>query len=240
MERFLPLIYDLMAVVIILVGIARGALRGFTATVVSLVGHLAAFLGALLLSKAGGQMIYQTVVRRHVLEFINQQITASPELGELLEQIGQMVQQMPRAAANILGLAGLDENQLAQTIGQTVSGAAAALEENIVGPAVVGFLAAALFVVLFAVFSFVARRLTSAAQWVCSIPGLQTMDRFLGGTLGLVQAGINLYLICIVVRLVLTFVAAPMEYLNLGIIQQTVIWSRVYYFDPFAFLAALG
>ena len=65
---------------------------------------------------------------------------------------------------------------------------------------------------------------------------IQTLNRFLGAILGLVEGCIDLYLLALVLRLALYFIPDPPLYFNEGIIMDTILWSRVYRFNPFAFL----
>ena len=111
-----------------------------------------------------------------------------------------------------------------------------AVEETLVRPAVTGLVSLLLFVVLFAIFAFLARRLSGLAGWVCRSPLLQPADRFLGGVIGAGEALVELYLICVALQLVLAFFG-DMTYLNRQILGDTIIWSWLGNFD---FSALLG
>lgn len=235
METMLPIMYDLAAVVIVLLTVSYSSQKGFAATIVGVAGHIAAFFGASFLAKLGSQILYTTIIRGKVMEFLETRLFDAGEVGDLFSQLQEIVSELPKLAANIVSSAGLDEAALSSAIGSTVSNAVKVLEQSVIRPAVTGFLSAALFVVLFFVFSILARSLTKAIRFVFRTPLLMPIDRFFGGVIGVAQAGIYLYLICVAFHLLFSFVGS-MQYLNQNIILDTFIWSRVYTFDPFSFL----
>lgn len=234
MEKYIPLFYDLAAVILLLITISRASKRGFTATIVTLVGNIAAFLGASFLSKAAAELLYKTVLHGQVSNFLETQLSGSSDLNELLQEITRMAEDLPRLAANITGITSLNEASISEAIGGAMANVAQNLETTIIRPTVISFLSMIGFIILFAVFSFLVHRVADMVRWVCKIPGLQSVDRFLGGVLGLVQAGINLYLIGIAAHLILYF-AGPMRFLSESLIMDTYIWKWIYSFDIFQF-----
>ena len=54
---------------------------------------------------------------------------------------------------------------------------------------------------------------------------------FLGGLLGLLQGSLNLYLVCIGLKL-LFYLLGGMKYCNQGIILDTLVLSKLYTLDP--------
>lgn len=231
---WISIVYDLAAVVLILVVVTRNARRGFASTVVGIVGHLAALAGALFLANLGAKAIYQMFLHSRVQQLLEENLSliasASPDLAQLEAAIEQTLEQLPSFLVNASGLGSFGESDLASLMAGGMAMTFEAVEETLVRPAVTGLVSLLLFVVLFAIFAFLARRLSGLAGWVCQNPLLQPADRFLGGVIGAGEALVELYLICVAMQLVLAFFG-DMAYLNRQILSDTIIWNWLGSFD---------
>ena len=167
------------------------------------------------------------------MRFLQEVVGDNLSSSDIMESISEAANTLPTFMANFYGLTG---SGLEDAIGDTVVGAVRALEQQIVEPAVTGFLHIVIFLICFAVLNFLAKRFSEAVGLVFKLPIIKTVDRFAGGLLGIVQGGINLYLIALVLRFVLYFISDPPMLFNEGLIMDTLIWSRVYEFNPFEFL----
>lgn len=105
--------------------------------------------------------------------------------------------------------------QFAQALSGGVSEVTAALEQMVIGPAVRGFLSVAAVYHHLCSIGNLCALLTSAVHFVFRSPILSPIDRFLGGVMGFLQASLNLYLICVVLKLVFYFIGS-MKYCNQG------------------------
>lgn len=233
MEFLLLICYDAIAVVILLLAVSKSARVGFAQTITAVLGRIAAFFAALFVGKAGSQLIYKLFLDNRIMSFLEETIADSATASEVLESIGEAAETLPAFMANFYGLTG---SQVESAVTDSVVGAVRALEEQVVEPAVTGFLHIVIFLVTFAVLCFLVHHFSKAVGLVFKLPVIKTVDRFFGGLLGIVQGGINLYLIALLVRFVLYFISDPPAFLNEGLIMDTMIWSRVYEFNPFEFL----
>ncbi len=232
--EFLILVcYDAIAVAILLVSINSCAKVGFAQTITSIVGRIASFFAALFIGKASSQLIYTIFLEKRLMRFLQETVGENLSAADIMESISEAADTLPTFMANFYGLTG---SGLEDAIGDTVVGAVRALEQQIVEPAVTGFLHIVIFLVTFVVLSFLAKRFSEAVGFVFKLPIIKTVDRFAGGVLGIVQGGINLYLIALVLRFVLYFISDPPALFNESVIMDTLIWSRVYDFNPFEFL----
>ena len=147
-----------------------------------------------------------------------------------MEQLQAAAAALPHISGNILGTS-IDLDAISAALANSTEQAVSVLEQNVIGPAIQGFVTAALFVLIFGVLGLLVRVLTSAVHFVFRSPILAPIDRFLGGAVGLVQASINLYLICMIFKLVF-YLVGGMKYFNQSIITDTLILSKFYNFDP--------
>ena len=86
MDKLVVLLYDLAAVLIILMTVAYSSQRGFATGVVRMIGQLAAFFGAAFLAKVGAQFLYDGFIRSEVNAFLNRNLTGG-QAGEILSQL---------------------------------------------------------------------------------------------------------------------------------------------------------
>ena len=152
-----------------------------------------------------------------------------------ISQLQAGLDQLPQVLGNVLDMA-LDVDAITQAVSQGTSSLASVLEEAVIGPAVLGFVSVLLFTVCFALLGGLVRLLTSAIHFVFHSPILLPIDRFLGSVVGLLQASVNLYLVCILLRLVF-YLFGGMRYCNQQIIMDTFILSKFYTFDPLSLFA---
>ena len=233
MEFLMLVLYDAIAVAVLLISVNSCAKVGFAQTVTGIIGRIASFFGALFIGKAGSQLIYKLFLDNKILRFLEETVADSVSADDILESLSEAADTLPAFMANFYGLT---STELEESIGNSVLDAVTVLEQQIVEPAVTGFLHIVIFLIAFAVFSFLAKRFSEAVGFVFKLPIIKTADRFAGGLLGVVQGGINLYLIALVLRFVLYFLSDPPALFNESLIMDTLIWSRVYEFNPFEFL----
>lgn len=233
MNFILLICYDALAALILLLAINKSARLGFAQTIVGLLGQICSFFGALFLGKAGSRLIYQLFLGKRVLRFLEESLGDAVSANDIISSLSETADSLPTFLANFYGLS---DDALQNSIGSTVRDAVQLLEEQVVEPAVTGFLHIVIFLIAFAVFSLLARHLAKAVGLMFKLPIIKTVDRFCGALLGILQGGINLYLLALLARLVLYFVNDPPGFFNERLIMDTLIWSRIYEFNPFTFL----
>ena len=229
MNLLIVLLYDLAAVLIILVTIARSSQRGFATGIVRLIGQFAAFFGAVFLSKNAAEIVYNSFLKTEVVAFLNSNLQGG-QAAEIVSQLQAGLEGLPQLSANILKM-GIDLDSITQALSNGVTELVSALEQSVIGPAVKGFVSVVLFTLFFALFGLIVKMLISAVHFVFRSPILAPIDRFFGGVAGLLQAGLNLYLVCVALKLVFYFIGG-MKYCNQELILNTLILSKIYTFDP--------
>lgn len=234
MEFLCLVLYDAIAVVILLLSVSKSARIGFAETITSIIGRIAAFFAALFIGKAGSQLIYDLFLDQRIHRFLNETIADSVSAGDILNSIQEATESLPSFVVNLYGLS--NSTYLEDAVNDSMVGAVRALEAQIVEPALTGFIHIVLFLLSFAVLCFLVHHFSKAVGFVFKLPVIKTVDRFLGGVLGVVQGGINLYLIALVLRFVLYFISDPPALFNEAMIMDTFLWSWIYEFNPFDFL----
>ena len=235
MDKLVVLLYDLSAVLIILMTVAYSAQRGFATGIFRLLGRLAALFGSAFLAKNGAELVYDQFLKTEVTGFLSQNLQGG-QLTDIIAQLQAGLQQLPKVYS-VIGMA-IDTDSISQALNSGAAQLTAALEQSVIGPAVRGALSAVIFSLCYLLLSGLVRLMTSAIHFVFHSPILLPIDRFFGAVMGFLQSCLNLYLICILFKLVF-YLLGGMKYCNQQIILDTMILSRFYTFDPLALLASL-
>ena len=236
MDKLVVLLYDLSAVLIILMTVAYSAQKGFATGIFRLLGRLAALFGSAFLAKNGAELIYDQFLKTEVTAFLSQNLQGG-QLTDIIAQLQAGLQQLPKVYSNVIGMA-IDTDSISQALNSGAAQLTAALEQSVIGPAVRGALSVVIFSLCYLLLSGLVRLLTSAIHFVFHSPILLPIDRFFGAVMGFLQSCLNLYFICILFKLVF-YLLGGMKYCNQQIILDTMILSRFYTFDPLALLASL-
>ena len=221
------------AVPVNLMTVTRSA-EGSQQEIFQLVGRLADFFGALFVAREGASIIYDSFLKTEVTSFLNRNLQGG-QAAEIISQLQAGLDQLPQVLGNVLDMA-LDVDAITQAVSQGTSSLASVLEEAVIGPAVLGFVSVLLFTVCFALLGGLVRLLTSAIHLSALLPHSAAISRFLGGVIGNTAGVSDLYLVCILLRLVF-YLFGGMRYCNQQIIMDTFILSKFYTFDPLSLFA---
>lgn len=92
------------------------------------------------------------------------------------------------------------------------------------------------FIVIFAVVSIVLGIVASVLKIINKIPVLGKMNSVLGAAMGLIEGLLSVFIICIAVRLIVSFGSGSMIFFNETTIGQTLVFRHFYNFEFLNFL----
>ena len=244
MEFGTGMILDIVLAVI-LAGIAWKAWKaGFVAAFISLIGTLAGYLGAAVLSGPVSRWLYVSVAHDRVLEYVSDRLP-DQVAGVPLDSLGELAELKDQAIAHISGVLeelGLDWGLLSQ--GEATGSDAAhqiygqvaeeghtmaqAIVDVVAGPAVEFAIRIGVFFLLFFLIMLVVRMLVGLGRGVNHVPLVGGFNRLLGLGLGCVQAAVAGYLITMALMLLITLSGNRWGWLNSHVISETnlILWFR--------------
>lgn len=228
------MLLDVMVVLLLLLITISAYRKGFLHSVVLLAGYVISIVAASLFSKPAAEWIYGRFLEPALLERIQEALASMPGLEQAEKLIHELAELLPDIIANPVlaayggeaGLAGLLEDGAAVT-GQAVS-------EQIVGPIVISMLQALLCLLIFLICVIIIKIIARTMQGVDRIPVLGPVNAALGALLGVVQAGVVIYLLALAVEVVISLTADRLEWLNTGIVDATILFRRIYEFRLFS------
>jgi uncharacterized membrane protein required for colicin V production len=185
-------VLDAAVILIILIFTWRAAKKGFVKTVVLFLGFLIAAFLAKTISVPLSENIYDSFAKEKISVFLEEK-TAEVS-GSVLEQTEKLTDSLPSIVKNAVDVFG-SSDAVEETIVESGQSIAAAVETQVVAPAVVLLIQTVLFLVLFSVFLFVIKRVGKMMGFVNKIPLVGKVNVFLGGILGTLEGVIIVFLL---------------------------------------------
>lgn len=225
--NFVSIIYDILAVVIVISCIAKGTKNGFAKTAIQTIGYICAIISALVISRIGASLIYTTVIQPAVITNMENSISNAVDAESVVNGLTEAVESLPAISYLLFDFNGVAEN-LINSVGLDFSAIAVAVEESVVRPVVEPILETVIFVVsliiLAAIVSFVAK----GSKFVNDVPIIGGFNSFFGGVFGILNGGLELCIAAFILRMVISSGIFP-EYFSEKIISETFLFRWIYY-----------
>ena len=179
----------LICLICVLVGVKKGFIH-------SVVRFLGAVIAALLASTLGGalaQWLFDTMFRGAMVEKINSSLQA---LGSenAAAAAGQVLASLPDFLVRALEEAGVTLETVSHAINSQTSGAAGMVVDYL-SPVFVNFLKVLAVIVLFFLFTTLARLLAALISDLLRLPILRELDGILGGVFGFLLALVSVWVV---------------------------------------------
>lgn len=213
------LVYDLLFLIVMIFSIAAGWRRGFLSTLTLLVGGVVAIVGAVLLSRMVGPILYHDHVG----------IAIARQVSESLAETGSDV------TATLHGLTFLPESvreSLVQAV-QELNGEAAPRIVELLEPIVLPLIQAILFLVVCILVRWLFRLLAWALRRCNVLPLVGGINRLLGGVLGFGMGVINVWLASLVLWLAALLTDGSFAFLSEPALNLSHAYRFLAGFNPF-------
>lgn len=232
MDKYMPYILDILVIVILFHTTYRGYRNGLIRTVAGLFGYLGALVVASVGSKLIGNLIV-TASRNSLIRMVSDKVGTMVNLDR--EQIVSLLyENIPSYLMNpIQQLIGTPE-ELASKIDLGTVSFAENLTDSVLIPVISTLVQALLFFLLFAICSYLIRRLVRAMDIFQKVPFVGSLNAVLGGILGCLQSIIILLVISTAVSLLLALTGGISDVLTAQSISQTYLFQIFYKMNPFS------
>lgn len=225
--NFIPIIYDVLAVVIVINCISRGAKNGFAKTAVQTIGYACSVIAALVVSSIAASLLYSTVIEPALVTHLESSITSAVDAKGVVDGLVSAVDNLP-AVSHLL----FDFSGVAESLANSVSLDYSAIAENVSGavirpvvePIVRVIVFAVTMIVLFAVVSAVAK----GSKVINDVPVIGGANSFFGGIFGIANGALELCVAALILRMVISAGIFP-EYFSEEIIEKTHLFKMIYF-----------
>ncbi len=225
--QLIPLIYDILAAVIVAGCIAKGVKNGFAKTAILTVGYLCSAVAALVISNICASLIYSTAVEPMIVSGIESSVNnaASPE--SIVNSVTQAVENLPAISGLFFNLEDAAES-LVESIGFDAPAIASAICETVIRPVVEPILETLIFVISLLILVCVVSMVAKGSKIVNEVPIIGPVNAFFGGVAGTVTGAIELCVASAILKFVISSGIYP-EYFSEGIISETYLFKWIYF-----------
>ncbi len=209
------LILDIVTAALILLCVYCGFKRGFIKSTVRLIGCLAAVVAAAILAPLVADAVYEHVFKATLVSLVDEQISAElvSSAASLQAQLDSVLGGLPEIIRSALSMYGIDG---AQDISGVAGQDAVATEQlttvvmdQIVSPVCVMLLRVIAFLILFILLFFAVKGLGGLLDKIfASLPLIKQVNGLLGGAIGLAEGVLIVFILCLGLRMYMTFAGA--------------------------------
>lgn len=240
MEKFFPVIYDIIAVIIGMVIIYRAFQTGFLRSVVLAAGYLCSIVASVFLSKMITVFLYTNFIRGWVIDYLEKlfsEISASLSIEEIVSQAVLKLPDFLKGAA--LAFFQGEENlssAIIENMDNMTDTIPIIIADNIAAPIINLLLQSVLCIILFIICVWIVKTIAKIFKKFYAIPVLGPINCFLGGVLGILQAGIVLYLVGVALFAIFTVGWGTELFFNDATVRQSYLFK--YFYDPMLVFAS--
>lgn len=216
---FYALIYDVIFLALLIAAALLGRRRGFLASLVLLVGSVAAILGAAWAARTFAPALYDSAFAPLISEQVAAVLAeAGGDAAELLARLDFLPQSIAAALANVLS---------------RVEGTAGPQAAEALTPVILPLVQALLFLVVYLVLRALVRLVASLLRHLNAVPVVGSLNRVLGLVLGLGIGAVNCWVCAMVLWLASVFAAGRVPLLGAGTLSASALYRFFAALNPF-------
>lgn len=224
---FTPIIYDVIAIVIVINCITRGAKDGFAKTAIRTVGYLCSAIAALVISSIAAALVYSLIIEPEIISRIETTISGAMDAESVLDGIISAIEGLPAISGLLFDFSGVAEG-LAQSVNLDYSAIAKNVSETVTEPVLVPIMKTLFFafslIVLFAAVSLIAK----GSKVVNDVPVIGKANGFFGGVFGILNGVLMLCLAAVILSSVIKEGSFP-KIFSEDIISKTILFRMIYF-----------
>ncbi len=238
MERYLPIVYDVLAAAAVIFLIRQGARKGFARTMVSFLGFFAASALAGAFSKVAAPALFERFVRPSLMEKASACAEEFWQSGRWAELAEGFLEELPPVVSNALSFGGLDFSSVQELAAETGAQAAAELVDRVFAEPCVMLISSILFILIFSAAMYVVRRLARSLRCVNRIPLIGPVNAVLGGAVGALEGVLTVYLCVLVLSLMMAISGDGLPFISRETVEDTWLLRYFFQYDPFGTVLA--
>ncbi len=221
------LIYDALAVVIVVLAIIKGKKDGFVKTALQTIGYLCAAVAALVVANISTALIYTAAMQPAVISVIENALleNASPE--NMVEAVTEAVVTLPAVAELLFDFEDVAA-VLSNTVGLDAGAIAAAVESGVIRPVIEPMLNTLIFIITLLVLTAIVTAVAKGSKVFNDVPVVGSFNALFGAAAGLAWGIIEVGVAAVIIGFVISGGLFP-EYFSEKIISQTYIFKWIYF-----------
>ena len=224
--NFVSIIYDALAIFIVINCIRKGAKNGFAKTAVQAIGYIFAIVAALVISRICASLIYTTAIQPMVIEKMESSIANAVDTESVINGLVSAVEGLPAISYFPFDFSTAAEN-LVDSVGLDYAAIAVSVEESVIRPVAEPILETVAFAVSLILLATVVSFVANGSKFVNDVPIIGKANSFFGGVFGIANGVLELCIGAFILDFVISAGIFP-EYFSEDIIEKTYIFRWIY------------
>ena len=224
--NFVSIIYDALAIFIIINCIRNGSKNGFAKTAVQANGYIFAIVAALVISRICASLIYTTAIQPMVIEKMESSIANAVDTESVINGLVSAVEGLPAISYFLFDFSTAAEN-LVDSVGLDYAAIAVSVEESVIRPVAEPILETVAFAVSLILLATVVSFVANGSKFVNDVPIIGKANSFFGGVFGIANGVLELCIGAFILDFVISAGIFP-EYFSEDIIEKTYIFRWIY------------
>jgi uncharacterized membrane protein required for colicin V production len=216
-----------LAVIIVINCIAKGAKNGFAKTAIQTVGYICSIIAALVISRICAALIYTMAIQPAVIANMEASLVNAVDTESVINGLTGAVESLPAISFLLFDFSGVAEN-LIESVGFDYSAIAIAVEESVIRPMAEPILETFIFAVALIILASAVSIIAKGSKFVNDVPIIGKANSFFGGVFGIVNGAVELCVASVILNFVISAGIFP-EYFSEDIISKTYIFKWIYF-----------
>ena len=227
----MSLALDIGVIIIVILTIIVCFKRGFAKTVLGLLSNIVSIVGAFVLGTSLSDLIYSGLIKDNIIESLSSSINSN--LSTSTSSVSGQASELPDYVNSILSLFGYSAdtvNKNIDTMVETQSNNIASAVESAIGPVITAILSFFLVIILFIILRFITAKISKLIAGVMEVPVLHTVNRVLGGLVGILDGLVVVYFLTAIVIIVVPIVTGgAISYFEFGVMAEDTMLFKLFY-----------
>ena len=223
------LIWDLAALIVIVLCVCVGAKKGFVRMVISFFSYILAAIVANILSTPAAKWIYENIVGDFVKGVLTGSLRQAMVRHGTIEEFIEHVPLWLRIPVSHVPEESMTQIDFSQNAAIVID----VFVDTALGDTIIWLLSCFVFLVLFALLSFIINQIAKMFTFVDRIPLVGTLNTVLGGCAGGAEAVIILLAVAVLAHLIIVFSGGVLSWVNPEIMDKSFLFRFFYILTSF-------
>ncbi len=225
------MIYDLITILIAIVCIVIGAIKGAAKTLLNFITVIVSYVAAVFLGELVAGAFYNGVIKDSILSSVSDSVTNTAN-----GTVSSILDALPDTLRSFFSLS---DTKLDMSVASTASGVSETVE-GAVRPLILSLISLIATIVIFSLLCVILRLLVAKPlSKVFETTALKGVNRFFGGVLGLLEAIVAIFLLAYLLKLLLPLIKPDSYFFSESTIYNSYIFYHFYSGNIFSSLTTL-
>ncbi len=228
----MTLLFDIGVIAIVVLFAISGYRKGLLASVVNVVGTVAAAAVSPVLASVFSSMVYTNFIKGAIIDSVAKATENIPVNATALQKATELLDSIPNSVFNMLSLEnGMEVQEMSEAISTTSNLDLPNLVEGMVSAKALGLISTILTVIFFIIISIALKYAAHLLTKTLEVVKLGGVNKALGGVFGIAESVVMIMVITCLIYFVTMFMSPEsFDYIN-DRINETLLYKFIYHYS---------